>query len=470
MEQEISKLVLAVANLPGRIEKVKMLKDTYDSWDELYQESWNLFLNYVFRVDYAYRIKWNAAWHYDESWCPDTPKDQNIGFVQIIDHFNNILERKIGGDDAYEKTRAILENAANIFGFHIGKMILNRSLDCGVDRKTIAKLFPAVLPFTPAMMKCEPAEAKTLKKLRYPAMLQLKVDAMRVNADVQASAPTSFWTYNGTEFSIEHEELLQELAEVSDILEDRYSKNMFLDGELIVYSMGKPLPRKKSNGQANRILKGTAPIDVHEQVHIVLWDVIDRDSVVAKKSEASNITRFNDLSNAINGRGFKYISFVEHCMVRDEDEAYEQVSKWIERGEEGGVAKNCNAPWEGKRSANCIKFKAERECDLRVLGYNPGEAGKKYEGLVGSWICGTDDKKLVVDVSGMTDAERAVDPDTVIGKIVAVRFNEVITNEKNPDLLSLFLPRILEIREPEDKNETDTTEFIVALKPGKKAE
>lgn len=457
MEYLISDLILCVAGLSGRTDKITRLMEGVSKMSPEQKATFETFLNYVFRVDYSYGVTFDPTVHIHRTKSNNTLDD-------LFSLFDRLRSRELSGQAALDAVYGHMTRASSESLFHVGKMILNRTLDCGIDKKTILKLFPAVLPFTPAMMKCEPADEKTLKKAVYPGMLQLKIDAMRVNAETNGES-CDFWTYNGTQFNIESEDLIAEIEALRRELAPKYGTHLYLDGELQIYSLGKPLPRKKSNGQANRILKGTAPVDVHENSHIVLWDVLPAEAVVAKVSTHSNIERFTDLKAAMERLNLKYLHLVEHYTVSSEDEINEHTFRWIEAGEEGSVFKNSDAPWEGKRSAHCLKFKAKRQCELRVVDWLPGEG--KYEGMIGSLVCTSEDGGLVVDIGvGLTDDDRALPFDEYRNKVIAVYFNEVITNVKNPDKYSLFLARYIEIRV--DKDEADTTEVIKAAKALKK--
>ena len=109
--------------------------------------------------------------------------------------------------------------------------------------------------------------------------------------------------------------------------------------------------------------------------------------------------------------------------------------------------------WEDKRVKTQIKFKAELDCDLRIKAIQPGTG--KYEGMVGAYICESEDGVIEVDVgSGLSDEDRK--NFDVIGKILAVVYNARIKNKQGKQ--SLFLPRAVEIRE--DKTEADRSEKI----------
>jgi DNA ligase-1 len=121
-------------------------------------------------------------------------------------------------------------------------------------------------------------------------------------------------------------------------------------------------------------------------------------------------------------------------------------------GGEGVICKS-NSVYECKRSKTWIKIKEVNECDLEVCGWYPGEG--KREGLIGGFICTDKSKTLNVKVgSGFSDDDLklfSTNPDSYIGKIIAVQYNVVITDKH--DNRSLFLPRLVEVRY--DKNESD---------------
>ena len=113
-----------------------------------------------------------------------------------------------------------------------------------------------------------------------------------------------------------------------------------------------------------------------------------------------------------------------------------------------------NAVWENKRARHLIKFKGELECDLKIVGIQEGTG--KYVGKVGAYICESEDGIVKCDVgSGFKDNQREID-NSVIGKIVAVKYNARIKNKQGEE--SLFLPIFLEIRE--DKIVADSSKKI----------
>jgi len=134
----------------------------------------------------------------------------------------------------------------------------------------------------------------------------------------------------------------------------------------------------------------------------------------------------------------------------------------LSAGEEGTILKNFDHVWENKRSKGQVKLKAEKDCDLQVIGWNLGNVGTKLEGKMGSLICVSADRRVEVNISGFSDKLRQeifenFDRDWK-GKIVAVKYNERVASETRVDVDSLFLPRFQELRE--DKTMADTQDKI----------
>jgi hypothetical protein len=72
---------------------------------------------------------------------------------------------------------------------------------------------------------------------------------------------------------------------------------------------------------------------------------------------------------------------------------------------------------------------------------------------MGSVLAETSDGLLEVSIgSGFNDDDRELTPEDVLGKIVTVKYNEII-RDKNRDKASLFLPIYQEFRL--DKNTAD---------------
>ena len=126
----------------------------------------------------------------------------------------------------------------------------------------------------------------------------------------------------------------------------------------------------------------------------------------------------------------------------------EWLDKITSKGGEGIMLRHPDGYYTpGKRSDSLLKYKKTQTMDLRIVGWNEGSG--KYEGAIGSFICQTDDKDIIVNVAGMSDDIRFSDPDSWIGKIIEVAYFDISVNSTTGQK-SLRFPRLKKIRDDKD--------------------
>lgn len=207
-------------------------------------------------------------------------------------------------------------------------------------------------------------------------------------------------------------------------------------GEIVVYEDCRKLPRQESNGILNSALQGT-PIPAGYNVLLHVWDYRPDDI----NCDMPYNSRLAKLDQIISGR--HNIMRVESVPVKNYSEALAFASSEIKLGGEGAILKDTTMTWKSGTSKQQIKLKVECDVDLIATELIQGSENGKHADTFGSIRCQTSDGKLVVDVSGISDAQRMEifdDPSIVLGKIVTVTFNDIIQSD-NSDKPSLFLPR-----------------------------
>ena len=319
--------------------------------------------------------------------------------------------------------------------------VIQKDLKCGASESTANKIWPGLIHEYPCML-CTPMDEKVLKKFKFPAYAQLKMDGMRFNAIVK-DGKCEFRSRNGKEIQLLGY-LEQEFISIAD------GQNLVFDGELLVNDKGIILDRQTGNGILNKAVKGTISIDEARKVHATIWDVINYDTFKKGEGKLTYHSRFSTLENMSLPNK---IHLVESKVVASLEEAQAIFEEYLTQGQEGIILKDMTGIWQDKRVKTQIKFKAELDCDLRVVGVQPGTG--KYEGMVGALLCESSDGVIKVDAgSGLSDEDRK--RTDYIGKIVAVTYNARIKNKQGEE--SLFLPRLIEVRE--DKSEADSSERI----------
>jgi len=128
----------------------------------------------------------------------------------------------------------------------------------------------------------------------------------------------------------------------------------------------------------------------------------------------------------------------------------EQILSWLstmrQLHQEGIMVNLANAPYECKRTSNLLKVKAMQDCDLRIVGFEPGKG--RFVGTLGALAVDYKGSPLRVG-SGFSDDMRAwlwQNQADLLGRIVTVQYFEE-TQDKN-GTKSLRFPVFKELREP----------------------
>lgn len=353
-----------------------------------------------------------------------------------IEHLSRVLS-SLSADDATVVSR-----------------IIGKDLRCGMADGTVNAVIDGFIPTYPCLL-ARPYDAKNIKNIVYPALSQLKADGLRVNVQINGNA-VSICGRSGRDI-----DLLGEMDPEWIELGKQFDVPVVIDGELVVVDDNdKILPRKIGNGIINKAIKGTISAAEAKMVRAQIWDVIPLSEFKAGISKKKYSERFGDLSRAVEktkktgidataatlaGKSSKYW-MIHSKVVNSLDEAVAHFNELLASGEEGTILKNYAGLWEDTRSKHLVKFKAEKDADLEIIGWNPGEG--KFAGQVGSLICASSDRKVIVSISGFSDALRLQitrDIEQLIGTIITVIYNERITSQQNV-ADSLFLPRFAEFR------------------------
>lgn len=380
-----------------------------------------------------------------------------------------LSKRQLTGHAGIDHLRSVLTNVSADDAIVIER-IIGKDLRCGAGDGTTNVAIPGFIPEYPCLL-ARPYDEKNIKNITYPAISQLKADGLRVNFHCDTEGKVSICGRSGRTI-----DLLGEMEAEVDKLASEFSGPVVFDGELVVVDQkGKLLSRKVGNGIINKAIKGTIGTEEAKMVRAQLWDVIPADEFKAGISKKPYNERFAEISKAIvavqpkgldmtaatlRGLTMKYWT-IPSKVVNSLDEAVAHFEELLASGEEGTILKNYCGLWEDTRSKHLVKFKAEKECDLEIVGWNPGKG--KFEGMVGSIQMASSDRLVEVNISGFSDELRAEITRTIdqlMGTIASVLYNERIkSKDKNrANIDSLFLPRFAEFRS--DKKVADSSKDI----------
>ena len=380
-----------------------------------------------------------------------------IDLKSAVDNLSILSSRTLTGNAAIAQLQMILSSVTAEDALVI-KRIIQKDLKCGVSTSTVNKVWKNLIPEFPCML-CSPFEQKLVDKITFPAIVQKKEDGMRFNAivkfDRDLKGTVEFRSRSGKEIS-----LLGSLEE--EFIELAYGKDLVFDGELLVYdtvetdSNGKICDRQTGNGILNKAVKGTISKQEADRVVATLWDQIPYEDFIVGKCDQPYRYRLKRLDYLLARLPSETkIELVETFEVHSLEQTQRIFQNYLDDGDEGIILKDPNSLWENKRSKGQIKFKAELDCDLKVVGVQEGTG--KYVGMVGALLCESADGIVKVSVgSGFNDEQRNAPPSEYYDKIIAVKYNARIKNVQGEE--SLFLPIFLEVRN--DKETADNSKDI----------
>lgn len=366
-----------------------------------------------------------------------------------------LAERTVTGNAGVEHLRNVLSSVTPADASVITRVI-GKDLRCGMADGTVNAVIKGYIPEYPCLL-ARPYDDKNIANITYPAYSQLKADGLRANVIVK-NGKVTLCGRSGRAI-----DLLGELDTDMLLLSEQYNTDMFYDGEFVVVNSAEEIiDRKTGNGIINKAIKGTIGPAAARLVRFQVWDAFPLSEFYAGKSKETYDKRFDKLIHAIHlvrasqdftahvlAHGPLRFRPIPFKIVNNLDEAVAHFEELLAAGEEGTILKNFCGHWEDTRSKHLVKMKAEKDADLEIIGWNPGEG--KFVGMVGSLICATSDRLVEVSISGFSDELRqwiTDNIDSLIGKIVTVLYNERISSkDKNrAGVDSLFLPRFVEFR------------------------
>lgn len=423
----IAKIIQEIAATSSTNEKKAILEKNKD----------NPVLQKVFLKTYNPRLKYYIK-------APTQMPKTGTGTITeyLLDRLNKLSKREVTGQLARDYFIDMLMQV-DAESQKVLCNVLDGDLRCGASTTLANKIWKNLIPEYPVML-CSKMDDKARIYLHKvgPYFAQKKSDGGRVNIVVNLDGSVEYFSRNGSPL---------ELFNTFDELFKPFPGYMF-DGELLVKIDGKIADRKTSNGDFTRAVRGTLTKEQADRFVFDVWDMVHLEDFWDNEGITQYKDRFAQLATTVEkmnqGNTNPRVEIVESIITYSLDECMEFYAKMREQGEEGAIIKVASSLWENARSKNLVKLKAEESADLVCVGAEKGTG--KYSDMIGNLICETSDGKLRVGVgTGLKDEDRALPIGHFLGKIIEVKYNEVITS-KGKDTASLFLPVYMQIRH--DKN------------------
>ncbi|NBX50341.1 hypothetical protein EBT25_10445 [bacterium] len=367
-----------------------------------------------------------------------------------LDRLFALSTRQKTGNAAIEYLTEILQSLDHDDAKVIERVI-EKDLRCGVSEATVNKIWPGLIATYPCML-ASGYEDKLVSKITWPANVQLKLDGMRFNAIVK-NGSVEFRSRNGKELN-----LLGQLEQ--EFLAIAGDDDVVFDGELNVMDNDtlQFMSRQIGNGILSKAQKGTLTLGDAALIHATVWDWIPYEDFLRGECSMPYRMRLNSLFSTMNNAAYEKDEYrvgkvhkVWNKDVNNIEEAQALFEELLGEGQEGIILKDLNSKWEDKRAKHQIKFKGELECDLMCVDWVEGTG--KNAGRLGALVLESADGKIKVNVgTGFTDHHRDTIGRDVIGKVIAIKYNGKIVDQRT-DVWSLFLPVFIEVRD--DKSTAD---------------
>lgn len=253
--------------------------------------------------------------------------------------------------------------------------------------------------------------ARMLPGVSYSA--DFKLDGMRCQAWVSRSNGTvRYLSRNGLPITSPNDQLIEEtkrfvnsikIEEGTEVREDI----IILDTEL-----------EKFGDSFNETISATKKKAQQEELKLAVFDILTIDEFEGRGDVGFMKRRARYLATSVT----PLVQMTELYPVKDEHDVRALYEAARAQKKEGVIVKADNYIYEPVRTFAWMKVKDEKSEDLPIVGIKPGEG--KYEGMIGAYTVRRANGVLVDVGSGLSDADRLQDPETLIGKILEVEYHE----------------------------------------------
>jgi DNA ligase-1 len=373
----------------------------------------------------------------------DDSPGQGCDWTVFKDLADKLAQRELTGHAARDAIELVMQTATQEQWNDYYRRILIKDLRCGVSEKTVNsvakknKFEQYKVPVFSCMLAHDSANHE--KKMIGMKMLDYKLDGVRVLAIYNKDNNTvTMYSRNGKQFlNFGHVE-----KEIIDKLSSKFTQSMVLDGEMVSSSFQALMKQvhRKDNVEAT-------------DAKYALFDILTLDEFQKGKSILGCRDRHNALVELITDTDHMFVVDKVECNL-DTQEGQKIFSDYnkiaIEKGFEGIMIKDVDAPYECKRSHFMLKAKPFIEVSLEIKDTEEGTG--RNAGKLGALICeGKDDDKFIrVNVgSGLTDDNRDTfwaDRESLVGQIVEIRADAITQNQDTENEWSLRFPRFMRFR------------------------
>lgn len=429
--QPIAEIVNKLRNTSGSNDKIKVLKKYADTphLQEIFKWTYDPFLKYGVSKKMIENLE-NA----------NVNRNAFVTYYEF-EQFMDTLAKSNINDDLRNQIADYLHHPTNQTTVDLLKCIFTKDLKIGMAAASINKAIPGLIPVFDVMRGQKYSDHKH-KLAGKDIIITEKIDGVRTVAIIDENGDVKFYSRQGKE--------IEGLVEIEADIRKMNLKNIVLDGETTILD--------QTGLESKEVFKRTMEImgSKQERKTGLLYNVFDcvpLSQFKAGKCSASASNRKKwFLEKYTKGWTFGGYEHVKPLPVIYEGVYREEAVKGfhqniLRRGGEGIMINIASAPYECKRTANLLKVKEMYTMDLKIIGFEEGLVGSKFEGTLGAIVVDYKGHEVKVG-SGYTDDERKFfweNKDDLIGRVIEVQYFE--ETEDTDGNLSLRFPVYVQLRE-----------------------
>lgn len=429
--QPIAEIVNKLRNTSGSNDKIKVLKKYADTphLQEIFKWTYDPFLKYGVSKKMIENLE-NA----------NVNRNAFVTYYEF-EQFMDTLAKSNINDDLRNQIADYLHHPTNQTTVDLLKCIFTKDLKIGMAAASINKAIPGLISVFDVMRGQKYSDHKH-KLVGKDIIITEKIDGVRTVAIIDENGDVRFYSRQGKEW--------EGLVEIEEDVKSLGLKNIVLDGETTVLN--------QEGMESKEVFKRTMEImgSKQERKTGLLYNVFDcvpLSQFKAGKCSASASNRKKwFLEKYTKGWTFGGYEHVKPLPVIYEGVYREEAVKGfhqniLRRGGEGIMINIASAPYECKRTANLLKVKEMYTMDLKIIGFEEGLVGSKFEGTLGAIVVDYKGHEVKVG-SGYTDDERKFfweNKDDLIGRVIEVQYFE--ETEDTDGNLSLRFPVYVQLRE-----------------------
>lgn len=394
-----------VANVSGKNDKLKILKDNSDN------EQLAELLDAVFNYNRRFWVnKFTMPFAVDEG---DTQclHENFIGLLQLLE------TRTITGNQAKDFVESFFKLCNELQQEYYAK-ILRKDLKAGFSVKTAIKAGFKSIPVFDVMLAKDGKLCKKLDEvIEAGVFVSPKLDGYRCLA-VIVDGSVTLYSRNGTIYG--------NFPKITKSLETCFPIGKYvLDGEI----MSDDFQAMQQTAFADK--KGRTVGDVKYHV----FGCVDYDEWVTQKFVMNTMSRLTELGLLAKKFDSNIIK-VDQIFVNSKELVLKMERQYLTQGYEGAMALPDTPYYLGKKSNRLLKFKTMLSQDCIIVGHFDGKVGTRLEGKLGGFIIKQENGLECRVGTGFSDEDReymVLTPETWYSKCMEVKYQEL-----TPDKIMRF--------------------------------